>query len=54
MKANYSEKRRITIGDLNRGKSLSPSTIKRMRQGTLTRIKPIYSAEAIRNMKKKV
>ena len=52
MKANYSEERRITIGNLNRGKSLSPSTIERMRQGALTRIKSTYSAEAIRNMKK--
>jgi len=52
MKANYSEERRITIGNLNRGKSLSPSTIERMRQGALTRIKSTYSTEAIRNMKK--
>lgn len=53
MKANYSEERRIIIGNLNRGKSLSPCTIDRIKQGALTRIKLIYSSEAIMNMKKK-
>jgi group I intron endonuclease len=52
MKATYSEERRIAIGNLNRGKSLSPSTIERMKQGALTRIEPKYTAKVIRNMKK--
>jgi group I intron endonuclease len=51
MKVNYSEERRIAIGTLNRGKNLSPSTIEIMRQEALTRIKPIYSKEAIRRLK---
>lgn len=53
MKANYSEERRMAIGSLNRGKSLSTSTIEFMRQAALTRRKPLYSAEALDNMKKK-
>jgi len=52
MKAYYSEERRIAIGNLNRGKSLSPSTIELIREAALNRRKPIYSAEAIKNMKK--
>ena len=52
MKKNYSEERRLTIGSLNKGKSLSPSTIEAMRQSALNRIKPIYSEEGIQNMKK--
>jgi len=52
MKANYSEERRIAIGNLNRGKSLSPSTIEIMSLGALTRIEPTYSAKALINMKK--
>jgi group I intron endonuclease len=51
MKVNYSEERRITIGNLNRSKNLFPSTIEIMRQEALTRIKPIYSQEAIRRLK---
>ena len=53
MKANYSEERRMAIGSLNRGKNLSLSTIELMRQAALNRTKPLYSSEAIRNMKKK-
>lgn len=53
MKANYSEERRAAIGNLNKGKSLSPSTIELIRQAALNRTKPIYSAEAIKNMAKK-
>lgn len=41
MKANYSEERRLAIGNLNRGKSLSPTTIEGIRQ-SLNRIKAIY------------
>lgn len=52
MKANYSEERRITIGNLNREKRFSPDTIENMRQAALSRRKPILSTEAILNMKK--
>jgi group I intron endonuclease len=53
MKSNYSEERRKAIGSLNKGKSLSPNTIELMRQAALNRTKPNYSAEAIKNMKKR-
>lgn len=53
MKANYSEERRMAIGSLNRGKSISLSTIELMRQAALNRTKPLYSSETKRNMKKK-
>lgn len=53
MKAIYSEERRMVIGNLNKGKSLSSSTIELMRQGALNRIIPTYSEEAKENMKKK-
>ncbi len=52
MKTNYSEERRLAIGNLNKGKSFSPSTIEAMKQSALNKIKPIYSTEAIQNMKK--
>ena len=52
MKANYSEERRLAIGNLNKGKNLSASTIEAIRESSLNRIKPIYSEEAIQNMKK--
>jgi group I intron endonuclease len=53
MKSNYSEQRRMAIGSLNKGKSLSPNTIELMRQAALNRTKPIYSAKSIQNTKKK-
>lgn len=53
MKANYSEERRMAIGNLNRGKSLSLSTIEFMKKAALNRTKPLYSSEAKDNMKKK-
>jgi group I intron endonuclease len=53
MKANYSEERRIAIGNLNRGKTLSSNTIELIRQAALNRTKPIYSTQGIQNMKKK-
>lgn len=53
MRANYSEERRTTIGNLNKNKSFSYETIELMRQAALSRSKPIYSVEAIQNMKKK-
>jgi group I intron endonuclease len=52
MKTNYSEERRLAISSLNKGKSLSPSTIEAMKQSALNRIKPIYSKEGIQDMKK--
>jgi group I intron endonuclease len=52
MKANYSEARRKQIGDLNRGKSLSPETIETIRKSALTREKPNYTKQGILNMKK--
>ena len=52
MKAKYSEKRRLAIGSLNKGKSFSPSTIEAMKQSALNRVKPIYSEKGINNLKK--
>lgn len=52
MKTNYSEERRLAIGNLNKGKRLSPSTIEAIRQSALHRIRPTYSEESIQNMKK--
>lgn len=52
MKANYSEARRERIGELNRGKSLSPDTIEAIRTSALNRKKPIFSEKAVLNMKK--
>lgn len=37
MKAQYSDKRREQIGSLNRGKSLAPSTVEKIRQAALNR-----------------
>jgi group I intron endonuclease len=51
MKTNYSEQRRMTIG--NKGKSFSPDTIELIRKAALSRTKPIYSEQAIANMKKR-
>jgi group I intron endonuclease len=53
MKAHYSEERRMTVGNLNKNKSLSPSIIELIRQAALNRVNPIYSAQSIQNMKKK-
>ena len=52
MKTNYSEERRLAIGSLNKGKTLSPSTIEAIRLSALNRTKPIYSEEAVQNMEK--
>jgi group I intron endonuclease len=52
MKSNYSEERRMAIGNLNKGRSLSPSTIELMRHAALNRIKPLYTQEARKNMQK--
>lgn len=53
MKSNYSEERRMTIANLNKGKTFSPETIEAMKKAALNRTKPFYSNEAISNMKKK-
>jgi group I intron endonuclease len=53
MKASYSEERRLLIGNLNRGKNLSASTIEAIRKSSLNRTRPIYSEESIQNMKKR-
>lgn len=47
MKAHYSEERRRAIGNLNRGKTLLPSTIELLKKAVLNRNKPIYPAEAL-------
>ena len=52
MKAIYSEERRIAIGSLNKGRNLSPSTIEAIRESSLNKTKPVYSEQAIQNMKK--
>jgi group I intron endonuclease len=53
MKSNYSIERRLIIGNLNKNKNLSKETINIMREKALKREKPIYSDQALENMKKK-
>ena len=53
MKANYSEERRMAIGNLNKGNKLSPRTVELIKQSAFNRAKPIYSVEGIGNMKNK-
>jgi group I intron endonuclease len=53
MKTNYSQERRDAIGALNRNKKLSDATIALLREKALNRIKPVYSEQALKNMKKK-
>jgi len=52
MKSNYSMERRMTIGNLNRGKIINKEIIERMRQASLNRKAVVYSNENILNMKK--
>jgi group I intron endonuclease len=52
MKSNYSMERRMTIGNLNRGKIINKEIIERMRQTSLNRKAVVYSNENILNMKK--
>lgn len=52
MKSNYSEERRQLIGNLNKGKSLSPDTLEAMRKSALNRKIRNFSEEGILNMKK--
>ena len=53
MKANYSEERRIAIGNLNKGKNLSEETINIMKEKALIRKRPNYSEQALANMRKR-
>jgi group I intron endonuclease len=53
MKAKYSFYRRLQIGALNRGKTLSKETIENMRKSALIRKPYIYSEEGKLNLKKK-
>lgn len=52
MKSNYSDERREAIGNLNRNKNFSESTIEAMRKSALSRDKVLYSKQGIANMKK--
>lgn len=52
MKANYSEERRSFIANLNKGRTFSEETIKRMRESALNKAPCVYSEEALSNMKK--
>lgn len=52
MSKNYSPARKEWIKNLNKGKTLSPETIEKIRDKALNRKPLIYSAEALANMKK--
>lgn len=52
MKANYSEERRLAIGNLNRGKLFSDETKQKIREKDLNRLPRTFTNEAISNMKK--
>jgi group I intron endonuclease len=52
MITNYSQERRDRIGNLNKNRKFSATTISLMREKALNRIKPIYSEQALENMKK--
>lgn len=53
MKSNYSEKRRLAIGNINKGIDLSENAINLVKEKSNNIIKPIYLGESIYNMKKK-
>lgn len=53
MRSNYSLERRIKIGNLNRGKTLSLETRQKLKEVSLLRKPFIYSEQGILNMKKK-
>ena len=53
MKANYSLERRLRIGNLNKGKILSEITKQKIREKALKRPVPVYSEQAVLNMKKR-
>jgi group I intron endonuclease len=52
MKTNYSEERRMLIGNLNKNKQFSDTIIERMKQSALNRNKIEFSKQALDNMKK--
>ncbi|RYE15303.1 MAG: hypothetical protein EOP34_03725, partial [Rickettsiales bacterium] len=52
MKTNYSEERRMFIGNLNKNKKFSDTIIERMKQSALNRNKIEFSKQALDNMKK--
>lgn len=53
MRSNYSEERRLQIGNLNKGKKLSAETIEKIRSLALTRTHPVISEEALMRMRKR-
>lgn len=53
MKSSYSEERRMTIANLNKGKSFSAETREAMSKAALNGTKVIYSEKAIFNMRKR-
>ena len=52
MVENYSSKRRLKRGDLNRGKVISEQHKAKIKAAALTRKKPAYSKESLVNMTK--
>lgn len=52
MKSNYSEQRRLMIGNLNRGKPLNDFTKEKLRKAALNRLPRKFSEQAMSNMKK--
>lgn len=52
MKANYSEKRRMLIGNLNRGKTLSEDVKLKLREKAFLRPSREFTQQALFNMKK--
>ena len=52
MKANYNLKRRIQVGNINKGKNLSKERIDKIRDKALGR-KSVFSDQGINNMRKK-
>ena len=53
LKANYSLERRLQIGALNKGKTLSIETVEKMRNIALNRKPSSFSKQGILNLKKK-
>ena len=52
MVQNYSPERRLWIGSLNRNKPITEQHKENIKKAALTRVKPIYSEEALANMRK--
>jgi len=53
MRARYSLERRLQIGDLNKGKTLSNERIEKLRKNALTRKPYVYSLQGKLNLKNK-